>query len=129
MGEGRAPVEQIPRVWTLRGLAGRDGLWGDPGLGCAACLGFLGHMSIHPLGHSDLHVHPTAQLCARAMFQALRQVPGLPFRSWGAGGGGLRNHCGFYSGFVSVGSRGQMAEGQGRALGPHPLPRPSRPRP
>lgn len=116
-GGGARPRGTGPRcVWTPRSLLGRD-----PDLGCAAVLGFLGHVSIHSLRHSDLHGHPTAQFCARACSRpCVRRLVSLA----GAGGGwwgsfeeSLRILFRFYE------------CGLHWASGPHALPRPSRPRP
>lgn len=101
-GGGARPRGTGPRcVWTPRSLLG----W-DPDLGCAAVLGFLGHVSIHSLRHSDLHGHPTAQFCARACSRpCVRRLVSLA-GAGGAGGAALRSRCGFYSGFMSAGSIG-----------------------
>lgn len=75
-------------------------------MGCSAALGFLGHVSIHSLRHSDLHGHPTAQFCARACSRpCVRRLVSL-VEAGGAGGAALRSRCGFYSGFMSAGSIG-----------------------
>lgn len=102
-GEGGArPRGTGPRcVWPPRSLLG----W-DPDLGCSAALGFLGHVSIHSLRHSDLHGHPTAQFCARACSRPCVRRPVSLAGAGGPGGAALRSRCGFYSGFMSAGSIG-----------------------
>lgn len=75
-------------------------------MGCSAALGFLGHVSIHSLRHSDLHGHPTAQFCARACSRPCVRRPVSLAGAGGAGGAALRSRCGLYSGFMSAGSIG-----------------------
>lgn len=96
-GEGGArPRGTGPRcVWPPRSLLGRD-----------PDLGFLGHVSIHLLRHSDLHGHPTAQFCARACSRPCVRRPVSLAGAGGPGGAVLRSRCGFYSGFMSAGSIG-----------------------
>lgn len=95
-GGGARPRGTGPRcVWPPRSLLGRD-----------PDLGFLGHVSIHSLRHSDLHGHPTAQFCARACSRPCARLLVSLAGAGGAGGAALRSRCGFYSGFMSAGSIG-----------------------
>lgn len=110
-GGGARPRGTGPRcVWPPRSLLGRD-----------PDLGFLGHVSIHSLRHSDLHGHPTAQFCARACsrpcVRRLVSLAGAGGCWWGSFEESLRILFRFYE------------CGLHWASGPHALPRPSRPRP
>ena len=122
------PVYQVPNALaTSRPCWGRMSLCIDPDGDCSAAQGcltrgmpsylcFPAPEHLHPLTHPLPHARSTAHFCARAMFQALRYVPGLPFRSWGPGVEGLRNGVVLCSGDTSVSSTRQVLGDQRRAL-------------